>query len=146
MLGACAPAGGAAASAAGGATAPAAASEAPAIRLRRVKSVKRNPPWRDASLLSPIRQQRGRGVASHTQVNTGPTQTNSADPCRNSLVRLRAGRLEDRRPARDLGLQIVREVLWCALVLSRHRAAEIGDALLHTRVIERLVERCAQLL
>src|SRR5437868_10869245 len=133
MLGAWVPAGGAAASA-GGATAPAAASEAPAIRLRRVKSAIAEPfDCETQPFLSPMRRQRGCGAAPHTQVNNG-------------LSVARAGRLEEWRPARDLGLPIVRECFRCALVLSGQRASEISDAPLHTCVIERLVERRAQLL
>ena len=54
--------------------------------------------------------------------------------------------LKDRRPARDLGLHEGVELPRRALVLGRDRAAEIGETLLHARVIERLVERARELL
>src|SRR5438105_4458399 len=54
-------------------------------------------------------------------------------------------RLEDRRPARDLGLHEGGEYLRRALILAGHRAAELGEPLLHLGVVQRLVERAGKL-
>ena len=58
---------------------------------------------------------------------------------------LGARRLEDRRPAGDLGLDEAVELGRRPLVLGGERAAEIGQPLLDGRIVQRLVERGRQL-
>src|ERR1043166_6161809 len=60
-------------------------------------------------------------------------------------IRLAAPRrLADRRPTGDLGLHELIELRWRALVLCRDGAADVGEPLLHSRIVERPVERVAQ--
>src|SRR5262249_56448072 len=61
------------------------------------------------------------------------------------LFRLDGRRFDDRRPARDLVFDQRRERLLTAPGLVRNFAAEAEQALLRSLVIERLVERVAEL-
>ena len=60
------------------------------------------------------------------------------------LWRLFSRRLQDRRPARDLTLGERRELLLSSFSLGRDTSTEVCEAFLHTRIVERLVERRCQ--
>src|SRR6185437_8826537 len=62
------------------------------------------------------------------------------------LVLLRGhGRLQDRVPAGNVGLEHFRQRARSAIGLRRHGTAEIDHALLQRRIVERLVERSGEL-
>src|SRR5438105_15871196 len=60
-------------------------------------------------------------------------------------LRLHICCLEDGRPTGDLRMHEASELRRGALVLGRQRSAEIGQANLHSRVVQRLVERGREL-
>src|SRR5437867_5472553 len=60
------------------------------------------------------------------------------------LWRLFSRRLQDRRPARDLTLGERRELRLSAFSLGGNTGAEVCEAFLHARIIERLFERRRQ--
>src|SRR5262245_32029086 len=62
-------------------------------------------------------------------------------PERRGSLGVQIHRLEDMRPASDLGFYEAIEARGRALVLGRGRTAEIGQPGLDTRVVQRLVER-----
>src|SRR5262245_16003958 len=74
--------------------------------------------------------------------------TSFRQPCRGrrrTSLGLHIRRLEDGRPACDLGLYEAVELRRRALVSGRERSAEIGQAGLDTRIVQRLVERDCEL-
>src|SRR5215475_10827605 len=76
---------------------------------------------------------RGRPVASGTSLPS-------------TLLGLHIRRLEDGRPARDLGLHEALEFRRRALVLGRERSAKIGQPGLDAWVVQRLIERGRELI
>src|SRR6266699_6733695 len=77
--------------------------------------------------------------------------TSFRQPCRGcrmasgTSLGLHIRRLEDGRPARDLGFHEAIELRRRALVLGRERSAEVGQPGLDARVVQRLVERGREL-
>src|SRR4029078_4375669 len=60
-------------------------------------------------------------------------------------LRLDVGRFQDRRPAGDFRLYEGVELRRRALLLARHRSAEVGQTLADAGIVERLIERRGKL-